>query len=307
MATTTRNRSDASSHKKSLSKPPVTAAAQKSANGNGSAPSPSDADVLRQLYLGLLKCRMVEEFAQQRSSVAEYDCAIGHEAVVVGSTLGLRAEDTITASGRNLAAQVAEGASFNLLLKQGDRENSCSYRLGSAIASAAIPVDPFNLGTGIALTHKIEQKRNVVIALCTEELQALDRWHEALKFAGAHKLPILYVVKGGGGNPSSSDSQNADLENFSFMARGYGLPGIIVDGRDVVAVWRVAQESLHRARNGSGPTLIDCKMESSQDPLAHMEHYMRKRSVWDDGWKKKLTREIRAEIEAALPEPAKKY
>src|ERR1700689_830336 len=133
MATTTRNRSDASSHKKSLSKPPVTAAAQKSANGNGSAPSPSDADVLRQLYLGLLKCRMVEEFAQQRSSVAEYDCAIGHEAVVVGSTLGLRAEDTITASGRNLAAQVAGGASFNLLLKQGDRENSCSYRLGSAI------------------------------------------------------------------------------------------------------------------------------------------------------------------------------
>ncbi len=114
MATTTRNRSNATPHKKSLSKPSVTDAPQQSANGNGFAPSPSDADVLRQLYLGLLKCRIVEEFAQQRLSVAEYDCAIGHEAVVVGSTLGLRAEDTIAASGQNLAAQVAGGASLQL-------------------------------------------------------------------------------------------------------------------------------------------------------------------------------------------------
>ena len=48
------------------------------------------------------------------------------------------------------------------------------------------------------------------------------------------------------------------------MARDYGFPGIIVDGSDVVAVWRVAQESIHRARNGAGPTLIDCRMESAR-------------------------------------------
>ena len=71
------------------------------------------------------------------------------------------------------------------------------------------------------------------------------------------------------------------------MARDYGYPGIIVDGQDVVAVWRVAQESIHRARNGAGPTLIDCRMDSKRDPLAHMEHYMRKRNFGTTGGRKR--------------------
>jgi pyruvate dehydrogenase E1 component alpha subunit len=240
---------------------------------------------------------MAEEYAQKRLSAAPYDFALGHEAVVTGATLGLQAADTITASGRNLAALVAGGTSLNSLVKQGDNNNPCSGGLSSVVTPASLPVDPFNLGTGIALAHKLEPKRNVVVALCGEQSPSLNRWHEALKFAGAHKLPILYVIKSAAADPASPGAQNAHLEDFSFMARDYGFPGIIVDGGDVVAVWRVAQESVHRARNGSGPTLIDCRMQSSLDPLAHMEHYMRKRSVWDDAWKKQVTRKIRAEME----------
>jgi len=243
---------------------------------------------------------MVEEYVQRRLPTAPYDLAIGHEAVVAGVTVGLQPNDTITASRRNLAAFVAGGTSLNSLLNQLDSDNSYSSGLGSIVTPASLPADPFHLGTGIALAHKLEQKRSVVMALCAGESPSLDRWHETLKFAGAHKLPILYVVKQAAANPSSS-TQNAHLEDFSFMARDYGFPGIIVDGSDVVAVWRVAQESLHRARNGSGPTLIDCRMESSQDPLAHMEHYMRERSVWDDAWKKKVTRQIKAETGRAAP------
>ncbi len=62
------------------------------------------------------------------------------------------------------------------------------------------------------------------------------------------------------------------------MAVDLGFPGVAEDGNDVVAVWRVAQESIHRARNGSGTMLIDlCRAELTDDPLAHMEHYLRKR------------------------------
>jgi TPP-dependent pyruvate/acetoin dehydrogenase alpha subunit len=248
---------------------------------------------------------MVEEYVRRRLPAAPYDFAIGHEAVIAGVTVGLQPNDTITASRRNLAAFVVGGTSLNSLLKQLDSNNSYSSGLGSIVTPASLPVDPFHLGTGIALADKLEQKRNVVMALCAGESPSLDRWHEALKFAGAHKLPILYVVKQAAANPSSSTPQNAHLEDFSFMARDYGFPGIIVDGGDVVAVWRVAQESVHRARTGSGPTLIDCRTESSQDPLAHMEHYMKKRRVWDDAWKKKVTRQIRTEMDAALARPAK--
>jgi pyruvate dehydrogenase E1 component alpha subunit len=300
MATTTKNSSNASSRNQSLSKPPVTIPAARPANGNGTSASASNGEVLRQLYLALLKCRLVQEYAQRRLPAAGYDFALGHEAVVVGATFGLRPEDTITASSGNLAALLAGGAPLHYLLMQGDRSNSCSYGLGTVVASATLPGDPFNLGTGIALAHKIERKGNVVIALCAEDSPSLEPWYEALKFAGAHKLPILYVVKGAALAPSSTGAQNAHLEDFSFMARDYGFPGIIVDGGDVVAVWRVAQESLHRARNGAGPTLIDCRMEASQDPVAHMQHYMRKRSVWDDRWKKQVSQQISREMKAAV-------
>jgi TPP-dependent pyruvate/acetoin dehydrogenase alpha subunit len=72
---------------------------------------------------------------------------------------------------------------------------------------------------------------------------------------------------------------------------------VIVDGQDVVAVWRVAQESVYRARNGGGATLIDCRMDAARDPLAHMEHYLRKRSLWDQAWREKAEAEITAEVE----------
>jgi len=300
METTTRKPPDTSSRKKSLSKTPITTGLSQPANGNGG--SPSNGEVLRQLYFGLLKCRVVEQFAQQRLSTTEYDFVTGQEAVVVATTFGLRAEDTVTASRANVAALVAGGTSLRHLLMKGGGNPSASYGSGAVVTLASLPTDPFNIGTGVALAHKIEKKGNVVIALCTETSPPLDRWHEALKFAGAHKLPILYVVKGAAANSPAAGSQNAHLDDFSFMARDYGFPGIIVDGGDVVAVWRVAQESLHRARNGAGPTLIDCTMEAAKDPLTHMEHYMRKRSVWDEEWKKQISRQARAEMEAAVEE-----
>ena len=135
---------------------------------------------------------------------------------------------------------------------------------------------------------------------------SLEHWQESLSFAGAQQMPIIYVIKSGAVNPDSAAPHNPHLEEVSFTARNYGFPGIVVDGADVVAVWRVAQESLHRARNGAGPTLIDCRMESGQDPLAHMERYLRKRNLWDDAWKKRVTGKIKRELKAATSAPVKK-
>ena len=244
---------------------------------------------------------MVQERVRASHST-EYELALGDEAVTAGTTADLGAEDTIIASPRNPAALVARGLSFEKLLTESDDADGF---LGS-ITGASLPEDPFNLGTGIALAHKLQRKQNVVVAFCEKEIVSLDRWHEALKFAGVHKLPILYVVKSSAPNEQPSADQPAYLEQFSFMARDYGFPGIIVDGRDVVAVWRVAQESIHRARNGAGPTLIDCRTESTRDPLEHMEHYMRKRNVWDEKWKEKTEAEIAGEIEKAGAVPVQR-
>ncbi|MGA2902759.1 MAG: thiamine pyrophosphate-dependent enzyme [Candidatus Korobacteraceae bacterium] len=289
MATKVTTASDKSSRKTRTAKPPLTAAAPQTANRNGS--SARNGETLRKLYAALLRCRLVQERVLQSHST-EYELALGDEAVTVGTTAELGAEDTVAASLRNLAALVARGVPLKTLL--GDIDSPGDL-LGS-ITRLSLPDDPFNMGTGIALAHKLERKQNVVVAFCDKEVVSLDPWHGALKFAGVHKLPIVYVVKSSAASGQPSASQPAYLDPFSFMARDCGFPGIVVDGKDVVAVWRVAQESIQRARQGSGPTLIDCRTESARDPLQHMEHYMRKRNVWDDDWRNQIAARINCEF-----------
>ena len=256
--------------------------------------SPSSQETLRHLYTSLLRSRLVQEEAR-RASRTDFDLSLGHEAVIVGPTAELKPEDTIIAATRNLAASSARPVPLaSILAKSQSDEKS-----GERTVAAATPRDPFNLATGMALAHKLEMQRHVVVAFCPRESPALENWHEALKFAGVHRLPVIYVIKNGVADQRSSSDHAPHLEAFSFMARDYGYPGIIVDGQDVVAVWRVAQESIHRARSGAGPTLIDCRTDAGRDPLAHMEHYMRKRNVWDEEWRSQTEALIRAEIEKA--------
>jgi TPP-dependent pyruvate/acetoin dehydrogenase alpha subunit len=292
MPTKTRKQVVEASRKSSPAKKPKAVTPSQAVSSNGS--SPSSQETLRRLYASLLRCRLVEEQARQ-SSKGDYDLSIGHEAVTVGPTAELSAEDTIAATVRNLAALAARGVPLTSLVAKPQSDAAAR----KPMLPASMPQDPFNLATGIALAHKLEKRRHVVIAFCPQESPALETWHEALKFAGVHKLPVIYVIKNGVADQQSSSDHAPHLEAFSFMARDYGYPGVIVDGQDVVAVWRVAQESLHRARNGSGPTLIDCRTDTKRDPLAHMEHYMRKRNVWDEAWRKQTEREIRGEIEKA--------
>lgn len=297
-------KSSAEKRRKEDAAKPLSAAQVQPANGNGG--SPSNHDVLRRLYSSMLKCRMMAERAQRLlggRQPADYDFDLGHEAVAIGATLELGPEDTIVASPRNFSAQIATGTSLKYLLSPKARRNGLqtpAVAKGLAWASAA-SFDPFNLGTGLALTHRFEKKRSVVVALCAEDTAPLDRRHEAMKFAGIHRLPIIYVLKGASTFELGRAQPNPGLEELSFMARDCGFPAIIVDANDAVAIWRVAQESIHRARNGAGPTLIECETQSSfaNDPLAQMEHYMKKRGAWDDQWRQDTTLLIGAEMEAA--------
>lgn len=278
-----------------------------SANGNGSAPS--NFDVLRKMYSEMLKCRMMEDRAHA-DAAGSYDVTTGHEAVVIGATIDLKPEDSVAASSRNLAARIAMGTSLKYLLKETPRDHSdeamvssifCRCASPGSSPSAAFLIDPFNLGTGIALSHKLETKTNVVVAFWHQDAGSLDASHEALKFAGIHKLPIIYVTRSAH-LPDLNGRKHSALDEFSFVAKDYGFPSILVDGNDVVAVWRATQESIHRARNGAGATLIECQSEPARfnDPLGHMQHYMTKRGAWAEDWKQQLVGQIEKEMEEAI-------
>jgi len=267
---------------------------------NGNQSSASNRDVLRRLYAGMLKCRLLAERVRTltagRVGPLHFDLGIGSEAIFVGATVELLPEDTMVASPCNFPARIAMGASPSGLLSLA-RHDKTLHQETAIGGPGSLIFDSFNLGTGFALAQRLEKRRNVVVALGDPDASS-ERWHQAMKFAGVHKLPVIYVMQSSLAVESTGEGYTPALEELSLLARDYGFPAIIVDGRDAVAVWRVTQESIHRARNGAGPTLIECEPQLAQydDPLAHMEHYMRKRGLWDEQWKRVTMDGIEEEI-----------
>jgi acetoin:2,6-dichlorophenolindophenol oxidoreductase subunit alpha len=307
MVTKSRKRAKGSNRDQATAQKPLISAPKPA---NGSRSSSSTLDVLRRMYAAMLKCRMMGERVRDGNATLAYDLASGHEAIVIGAAIDLKPEDSIAACQRNFTARIAMGTPLKHLLK-GPRANdseecraaiiSGQCALPGAVSTAAFLANPFNLATGLALSHRLERRGNVVVAFWDEAAAALEASHEALKFAGIHRLPIIYVTRSAGLDDPRR-RQHSALEEFSFLAKDYGFPSILVDGKDTVAVWRAAQESIHRARHGSGPTLIECQTGPTnfQDPLAHLQHYMSRRGAWDDGWKQQVIDEINAEIEEAM-------
>jgi TPP-dependent pyruvate/acetoin dehydrogenase alpha subunit len=222
----------------------------------------------------MLKCRTVEErirvlFRQGRFA-GNYFAAVGQEATQVGATLDLLPEDAIAPSHRNFITHIMKGTPLNLLFAQiygrkasPDQGRSapahCGYAPLNIITPSSTIAAQVNIGTGVALAFKMQRKPNVVVALSGEGSTSLGFWHEAVNFASVQRLPIVFVVE----NNMYAESVRVDLQtaarDISLKAHGYGIPGVTLDGNDVVAVYRAARQAINRAREGQGPTLLECK------------------------------------------------
>jgi len=268
--------------------------------------------MLRNLYSAMLRCRMVEQRAEQLAQSHKLKVPLnlrrGLEATAIGSMIELRAGDAIS-SELSIAARLSAGQPVDLYFA--DLKGASSQYLASAPEAATraihlLPQAPtiaaqLNLAAGYALAQKRAQGRNVVLVLLPEGAEALGYWHEAAIVAAAERLAMIFVTMTRMNSNAIGDS------NTRQRAASYGIPGITVDGGDVVAVWRVAQESIHRARGGAGPTLIDSQAPARQskpqpgngDPLERMQHYLYKRKLWKPAWKDELTRKFTAEIDQA--------
>jgi pyruvate dehydrogenase E1 component alpha subunit len=293
--------------------------------------SPSDPEVLRRLFANMLTCRLVRERARaladhQPGSHAGWTVT-GAEAIEAGATFELRAEDALSLGHRHEVAQVLKGRPLKQIFAQmlGAPERPMRppaadpFVASNIIPTASSVAAQFNLVAGVAFAYKQRAQRNVVLAIFSDGFDSLGSWHEAAKLAGEHRLPVIFVVESDHRRHNGSNHWFGQPGDLSERAHEYGFPGIPVDGDDVVAVFRVTQESIHRARNGAGPTLIECqssrsghhastavngsrrvKTAGSVDPLAHMEHYLRKRKAWSNAWREKVVHQITREIDEAL-------
>jgi len=258
-------------------------------------------ETLLGLYTNLMRTRLLDEkfrklFRQGRFA-GTYFSAVGQEATTVGVTYGLRDEDIIGPSHREIGAAVTKGIPFREIVAQvfarasspdKGKTHPCHYgsREKGIINPASTVAGQTVVATGCAMAFKIQKKDNVAVAFFGEGSTARGGWHEALNFAGIHKLPMIYVCQNNLWAESVPATLQGAIEHFADRAKAYGFPGVTIDGNDVVVVHKTAQEAIVRARAGDGPTLIECMTyrwygHSEIDPANY------RRSEELEEWKKK--------------------
>jgi 2-oxoisovalerate dehydrogenase E1 component alpha subunit len=188
---------------------------------------------------------------------------------------------------------------------------------------------------GIALAAKIRETGEVAMSSMGEGSANQGDVHEGLNFAGIHKLPFILVVENNGYAISVPVSKQLPIENVADRAAGYGMPGVVVDGADVLACYKAGREAVDRARRGDGPTFIEAKVIrltahssddqqtkyrsaeelaelAEKDPLPRFRDQLRKAGVLTDELEAKIAADLKAEVEdattyaeeAADPDPA---
>src|SRR3954467_14305059 len=113
---------------------------------------------------------------------------------------------------------------------------------------------------GIALAAKIRKTGQVAMAIMGEGSSNQGDVHEALNFAAIHKLPFIFVVENNGYAISVPAEKELSVKDVALRASGYGMPGVVVDGTDVIACYAAGREAIERARSGGGPTLVEAKV-----------------------------------------------
>ena len=196
--------------------------------------------------------------------------SIGQEAVCVGATYAIRQkEDVMVPSLRSRAAFFVKGLDVNTVMEAVFCRRTClssgkesSHHLGSTehgiILTTGFIGSQYPLAVGAALALK--QKKTDQVAMCYFGDGATSRgdFHESLNMASVLDLPVVFVCENNQvawHTPIVGQMKNQDI---SSRAVGYGMPGVRVDGQDVVAVYEAVAEAVERARKGEGPTLVEC-------------------------------------------------
>jgi 2-oxoisovalerate dehydrogenase E1 component subunit alpha len=197
----------------------------------------------------------------------------GHEGAQVGITWPLqKGHDWIAPFYRSIATCLTFGMSPRDILtaqyatandpSSGGRQMPGHY--GSHehnLVSVSSPVATQLLhAVGIALAAKIRKTGQVALTTMGEGSSNQGDVHEGLNFAAIHKLPFIFVVENNGYAISVPAARQVSVPNVADRAAGYGIPGVVVDGNDVLACYAAAREAVERARAGEGPTLIEAKV-----------------------------------------------
>jgi 2-oxoisovalerate dehydrogenase E1 component alpha subunit len=232
-----------------------------------------DADTLRTMYRHMLRSRVLDErmwVLNRQGRAPFWISAMGHEAVQVALGMNLRpTHDWVAPYYRDLALTLVMGMTardhlLSVLAKaedpnSGGRQMPAHYgchRL-NIITTGSPVVTQLLHASGIALASRIRGEDAVTVASVGEGACSGGDFHEALNFAATRRLPVVFVVENNGYAISVPADKQMPTPNVADRARGYGIPGAIIDGSDAIHCYEVCRQAVDRARRGEGPTLVE--------------------------------------------------
>jgi acetoin:2,6-dichlorophenolindophenol oxidoreductase subunit alpha len=194
----------------------------------------------------------------------------GEEAVAVGATAAINPDDYVTSTHRGHGHCLAKDVDLGAMLAEifGRTAGVCKGKGGSmhiadvsrgmlganGIVGGGIPI-----AVGAALAAKLLKSGQVSVCFFGDGAANQGTLHESMNLAAIWNLPCIFLCENNGYAEATSPKYAMKVENVADRAAGYGMPGVVVDGQNVVAVYAVAAQAAERARNGQGPTLIEAK------------------------------------------------
>jgi len=257
----------------------------------------------------------------------------GQEAVSVGAASVLAPEDVIVPSHRDLGAHLVRGIEPKEVLAQylgrvggPSRGRDGNVHFGdvrrNSVAFLSPMADGIPVAAGVALAMKQEGRGRVAMTWFGEGAASRGDFHEGVNLAAVLRVPVVFVCNNNQFAYSTPLERQTLVPDVAVRAAGYGIPGVTVDGNDILAVYGAARDAVARARRGEGPSLIECKtmrirghsehddasyvpkamLEAwrAKDPVRQYEARLREWGFLDDTADAEMTRRILNELESAV-------
>jgi len=296
-----------------------------------------DTEKLLWMYTNMLKIRRFEEKVGELFAAGKIPgfvhLYIGEEAVATGVCAHLRKDDYITSTHRGHGHLISKGGDLKLMMAElfGKRTGYCKGKGGSMhIADVDLGILGANgivgggppIATGAALAAKYKGTDQVAVCFLGDGASNQGTFHEGVNMASIWKLPVIFVVENNMYGISLSQTRSMRVQDIADRAAAYDIPGFVVDGNDVIAVYEAAGEAIQRARAGEGPALIECKtyryrghfegdpmiyrtreeeeMWKAKDPIPRFEAKLKEMGVLTEAQAREINERIIAQVEEAV-------
>jgi 2-oxoisovalerate dehydrogenase E1 component alpha subunit len=283
---------------------------------------------LLSLYRGMMLTRRFDAKAialQRTGRLGTYASSLGQEAVTVGLASAMRPEDVLLPSYRETGAQLWRGVSLHeLLLYWGGDERGSDFAGPRADFPVAVPIASQCLhAVGAAYAFKLRREPRVAVCVSGDGSTSNGAFYEAINTAGAWRVPAVFVINNNQwaiSLPRSSQTAAATLAQKAIAA---GIPGLQVDGNDVIAVRHLIERAIERARVGEGPSVVEAltyrmsdhttaddasryrdgeavSAQWTNDPIARLRNFLTEAGAWTKADEERLIDQLNREIDVAV-------